>query len=351
MDENGNFTKDVAFFAGQFVFNANDAVIEKLRELGALLGRVDIEHSYPHCWRCKNPIIFRSTEQWFISMERNALRHKALQAIDQVKWIPVLGARPDLRHDRKQARLVHLTPAAWGVPLPFFIALSAARSSPTRRSWIMSSSSSASSAPTSGSSARLRISCPWGRSAPCGAGRFEKEMDILDVWFDSGVSHAAVMEHDPDLDSPADMYLEGSDQHRGWFHSSLLASVGTRGKAPYRSVLTHGFVVDGQAERCPSRWATSSAPGRVIEKHGAEILRLWVAAEDYRDDIRISPEILDRLSRPTDESATPAAISWATSSDFEPGWRSSSIGEMPKRWTAGPCTGCRNCSSGEKGLR
>lgn len=296
VDENGRFTEDVEFFAGQFVFDANDNVMKKLDEAGALLGHVPMQHSYPHCWRCKNPIIFRSTEQWFISMEKNDLRKKALAAIDEVQWIPSWGHdriygmvenRPDWCISRQRL---------WGVPITVFYCAKCKNELLTKEIldhlvalvekggadvWFEKEPKDLMPANTT---------CPH-----CQGTEFTKELNILDVWFDSGVSHAAVLEKRAELRSPADMYLEGNDQHRGWFHSSLLESVGTRGHAPYLSVLTHGFVVDGEGKKMSKSVGNTIETSEVIDKYGAEILRLWVAAADYTDDIRISDEILKRL--------------------------------------------------------
>ncbi|RNC67740.1 MAG: isoleucine--tRNA ligase [Desulfuromonadales bacterium] len=297
VDNRGRYIQSLEFFGGQFVFDANAAVIEKLKEVGALVGEGSVTHSYPHCWRCKKPIIFRATEQWFIAMERNELRTKSLAAIDKVSWVPKWGRerihgmienRPDWCISRQRS---------WGVPITAFYC--------TECGEILADGT------TMHHVADLFMEggadlwyekpaaelLPAGTVCPsCGKSAFEKEMDILDVWFDSGVSHAAVLENRAELGSPADMYLEGSDQHRGWFHSSLLASVGTRDTAPYKEVLTHGFVVDGSGRKMSKSVGNVVAPEEVIKKYGAEILRLWVAAQDYRDDVRISQEILTRLA-------------------------------------------------------
>jgi isoleucyl-tRNA synthetase len=296
VDDDGKFTKDVKDFAGRFVFDANDAINAKLNEVGALLGQVAIQHTYPHCWRCKQPIIFRSTEQWFISMEKNDLRKKALAAIDGVTWIPAWGRdriygmvenRPDWCISRQRL---------WGVPITMFYCKECDRELMTPEIldhvvglvrehgadiWFEREAND--------------LLPPGTRCPKCGGKEFKKETNILDVWFDSGVSHAAVLENRPDLTSPADMYLEGNDQHRGWFHSSLLESVGTRGRAPYRNVLTHGFVVDGEGKKMSKSVGNVIDSQTIIDEYGAEILRLWVAAEDYTEDIRISEEILKRL--------------------------------------------------------
>ena len=297
VDDQGRFTSDVQFFAGRYVFDANEAVIQKLREVGSLVHTAIYTHQYPHCWRCKNPIIFRATEQWFISMEKNKLRQKALEAIDRVTWIPRWGHdriygmvqnRPDWCISRQRA---------WGVPIIAFTCQSC-REVLAEESIVEYVSRLFEKG---GADAWFELPVkellpPGTRCPKCKGEEFSKETDILDVWFDSGVSYAAVCEKRPNLKFPADMYLEGSDQHRGWFHSSLLASAGTRGQAPYLSVLTHGFVVDGEGRKMSKSLGNVIAPDEVIKRYGAEVLRLWVAAEDYRDDIRISEEILSRLS-------------------------------------------------------
>ncbi len=297
VDDNGRFTKDVPFFAGQFVFDANEAVAAKLREEGKLLHQADITHSYPHCWRCKKPVIFRATPQWFISMEKNDLRRKALDWIDRVRWIPGWGRdrihnmvanRPDWCISRQRS---------WGVPITVFRCKDCGGyiTSPEVFDHIVALFEKEGA--DAWFSHPVEDLLPPGVACPgCGGTNVEKEMDILDVWFDSGTSFAAVVEQRPGLRLPADLYLEGSDQHRGWFHSSLLASVGTRNIAPYDCVLTHGFVVDGQGYKMSKSLGNVIAPEEIIRQYGAEILRLWVSAEDYRDDIRISQDILRRLS-------------------------------------------------------
>ena len=297
VDDQGRFTPEVAFFAGKFVFDANEDVIRKTKEVGALIHTEPYKHQYPNCWRCKNPIIFRATEQWFISMERNELRRKALAEIDRVKWIPHWGHdriygmiqnRPDWCISRQRA---------WGVPIIAFTCKGCGELLLEERyAEYVSGLFEKDGADAWFDLSPKELLPPGTRCPKCQKDDFEKETDILDVWFDSGVSYAAVLEKRPNLKSPADMYLEGSDQHRGWFHSSLLASVGTRGRAPYDSVLTHGFVVDGEGRKMSKSFGNVIVPDEVISRYGAEILRLWVAAEDYRDDIRISEEILSRLS-------------------------------------------------------
>jgi len=297
VDDNGCFTSDVDFFSGQFVFAANSHISQMLAQKGALLKEQDIVHSYPHCWRCKKPVIFRATEQWFISMEQNGLRRKALDCINQTEWIPRWGRerisgmvenRPDWCLSRQRS---------WGVPIIAFYC--------TRCNSMLLDSGIiehvADLFEREGSDIWFSRDAgdllpPETRCPACNARSFTKETDILDVWFDSGVSHAAVLEKRDELESPCDLYLEGSDQHRGWFQSSLLTSVGTRARAPYRSVLTHGFVMDGKGEKMAKSKGNVIRPEEVIKQYGAELLRLWVASENYQEDMRISPDILKRLS-------------------------------------------------------
>lgn len=297
VDDSGRFTDEVIFFAGQEVFEANKAVSRKLGEMGLLLKEENITHEYPHCWRCKKPVIFRSTEQWFISMDKTSLRQKALRAIQEVNWIPKWGQdriygliekRPDWCISRQRS---------WGVPIIAFYC-DECKGVVVSKEIIdhVAALVEKSGADIWFSETEQYLLPPGTKCPSCHSTNFRKETDILDVWFDSGVSYAAVMEARAYLESPSDLYLEGSDQHRGWFHSSLLCSVGTRGRAPYKNVLTHGFVVDGTGKAMHKSAGNVIAPEDLIRNFGAEIIRLWVAAEDYRDNIRLSEEILQRLT-------------------------------------------------------
>ncbi|MGH7899655.1 MAG: isoleucine--tRNA ligase, partial [Candidatus Binatia bacterium] len=319
VDDHGRFTNEVEGYAGQFVFDADAAIIARLGDAGRLLRSEKVTHSYPHCWRCKNPVIFRATEQWFISMEKGDLRRRVLEEIDRVRWIPAWGrerirgmmeARPDWCISRQRN---------WGVPIVAFYCANCATTLATRAT----AEHVAELFEAKGSDAWFVLGIeellPRGsRCAECGGGEFRKEEDILDVWFDSGVSHAAVLEKRGDLGWPAELYLEGSDQHRGWFHSSLLTSVMTRGRAPYETVLTHGFFVDAQGKKMSKSLGTGLSPQELLEKHGAEILRLWVAAEDYRDDMRISQEIIGRLIESFRRIRNTARFLIANLFDFDP---------------------------------
>lgn len=299
LDNQGRFLDSVEFFAGLNVFEANPKVIEKLEEKGNLLAKGKITHSYPHCWRCKNPVIFRATTQWFISMEKNDLRKKALDAIrNQVEWIPSWGEerifnmienRPDWCVSRQRL---------WGVPITALICEGCGEAW-FDAAWAKDIVSRFEKHPTGCDywfEADLADIVPHGLRCPhCGSEHWRKETDILDVWFDSGTSCAAVLEKRPECRFPADLYLEGSDQHRGWFHSSLLVSMGTRNVPPYKAVLTHGYVVDGEGKKMSKSLGNVIVPQEIIDKYGAEILRMWVSSVDYREDIRVSQEILSRL--------------------------------------------------------
>ncbi len=296
VDDHGCFTKEVEQFSGMNVFEANPHIVSLLKEKGMLVCEQEISHSYPFCWRCRKPLIFRATPQWFISMDVNDLRKKALDAIDHVKWIPSWGKnriesmvslRPDWCISRQRA---------WGVPITVFLCKDCGE--PYLNKEI--SEKIVKLFNEKGADAWFEldpkkfledVTCPH-----CGGKEFVKETDILDVWFDSGVSHAAVLEHRKELKWPATLYLEGSDQHRGWFQSSLLTSVALKDRAPYEQVLTHGFVVDSKGRKMSKSLGNVIPPDKVIKRYGAEILRLWVSAEDYRDDIKISDEILRRLT-------------------------------------------------------
>lgn len=299
LDNAGRFLPTVEFFAGMMVFDANPHVIAKLQEVGNLLAQAKISHSYPHCWRCKEPVIFRATTQWFITMDTNDLRQKVLKAIrNDVKWIPAWGEdriynmieqRPDWCISRQRT---------WGVPILALLCQDCGEAWQDPK-WMREIAERFAKHPTGCDywyEAEDSEIIPAGIKCPhCGGTHFKREKDILDVWFDSGTSFAAVMEKRPEGGFPADLYLEGSDQHRGWFHSSLLASMGTRGVAPYKNVLTHGYVVDGAGRKMSKSIGNVVAPQEVIDKHGAELLRLWVSSVDYREDIRFSDEIMSRL--------------------------------------------------------
>ena len=320
VDDQGRFTEEVGQFKGQFVFEANKGINAELKARGALVAEGHLQHSYPHCWRCKQSVIFRATPQWFISMEKTGLRQKSLAAIDKVQWIPHWGReriygmienRPDWCVSRQRA---------WGVPITVFYCESCEELMLDQEAMETVYALFERHGADVWFEKEAAEMLPAGLSCKkCGGERFVKETDILDVWFDSGVSHAAVLEMRDDLKWPADLYLEGSDQHRGWFHSALLTAVGTRQRAPYEAVLTHGFVVDADGRKMSKSVGNVVAPGEVIEKYGAEILRLWVSATDYREDIRISDTILKQLSEAYRRIRNTSRFILGNLSDFDPG--------------------------------
>jgi isoleucyl-tRNA synthetase len=302
VDDEGRFDAGGGPFKGLSVREANPVIVDWLREKGSLVVAGTIMHSYPHCWRCKEPVIFRATEQWFVSMDRAAegvrpLRDATMDAIGQVEWIPgwsvnrmasMVADRPDWCISRQRA---------WGVPIPVFTCAACGETVATDATF----------------EAVIRLfeeegADAWFKKAPaeylpagtacprCGGGDLKPEDDILDVWFESGVSHTSVLDARPELRRPADLYLEGSDQHRGWFQSSLLTSVGAYGEPPYRAVLTCGFVVDGDGRKMSKSLGNTISPIDIVAKSGADIVRLWAASADYSQDISVSEEILDRTS-------------------------------------------------------
>ncbi|HEV2416186.1 MAG TPA: isoleucine--tRNA ligase [Terriglobia bacterium] len=292
----GEFTEGE--FKGQKVFEANKPIIELLERRGALVGKAGaLDHSYPHCWRCHNPVIFRATEQWFVNMEHDALRGRALDAIKGVRWSPAWGeerisnmiaTRPDWCISRQRV---------WGVPITVFHCetcgkplMDAALAQPAMELFRKEGADAWYTHPVED------LAAPGARCPDCGSAKLRKEMDILDVWFDSGSSHFAVLGQRPDLPWPADVYLEGGDQYRGWFHSSLLVALVTHRAAPYRQVLTNGWVLDAEGRAMSKSLGTGVQPEEVIKTHGAEILRLWAASVDFREDVVISPDILARLT-------------------------------------------------------
>jgi isoleucyl-tRNA synthetase len=297
VDEAGRFLPEVEGFAGKRVFEANPEIVELLRQRGALLASGKETHAYPVCWRCRNPIIFRATEQWFIGLDRDGFRERALLAIAKVRWFPAWGqerihnmiaTRPDWCISRQRL---------WGVPIPAFYCKGCAAPVMTPELIRRVADVFAAESADAWYSRSAEELLPEGFRCPaCGGSGFEKEKDILDVWFDSGSSHAAVLAQDPSLAWPADVYLEGSDQHRGWFHSSLLIGVGTRGEAPYRQVITHGFTVDAQGKKISKSVGNDVDTQKLINTYGAEVLRLWTIMVDYREDMRFSDEMLKRVA-------------------------------------------------------
>ncbi len=291
----GHFTDDVQMFAGERVFDANPLIVDALSECGALWKHTKYDHSYPHCWRCHNPVIFLATAQWFISMDSAGLRQMALDAITRVAWYPAWGQerihnmlahRPDWCISRQRT---------WGVPIPALGCTACGEAVLTPDLVHRAADVFATYGADAWYERPLEEFVPGGFACPrCGGTAFEREQNILDVWFDSGSSHEGVLPVHPGLSWPADMYLEGSDQYRGWFHSSLLVGLGTRHQAPFREVLTHGFVVNEEGKKMSKSLGNDIPPQQIIDHSGAEVLRLWVAMTDYRDEVRLGKEVLAR---------------------------------------------------------
>jgi isoleucyl-tRNA synthetase len=331
VNDAGKFTDEFPECAGQPVLEANRRIIELLKGKGQLIGFKEVEHSYPHCWRCKTPVIFRATYQWFVSMDPGNLRSEALKQIDQVQWIPERGRdriygmilnRPDWCLSRQRK---------WGTPIPVFSCQGCATPLADPKIiehvavqvqhggadvWFTQSASELLPAGT--------------HCSQCAGNIFKKEHDILDVWFESGVSHAAVLKPQGEGWWPADLYLEGSDQHRGWFHSSLLTAVTTDGQAPYRAVLTHGFVVDGEGRKMSKSAGNVITPQEIINESGAEVLRLWVASQDYQEDLRISKDILKQLVEAYRKIRNTCRFLLSNLFDFQPGVHAVPSADLPE---------------------
>ena len=293
VDHQGRFTAEVPLWEGQKVFQANRAIIEHLQQLGALVYAEKYAHSYPHCWRCKKPIIFRATEQWFISMDKGELRGRVLEQIDKVKWVPDWGKnriwamvsdRPDWCISRQRS---------WGIPIPAVTCTSCGTTTLSEKTLAVVIDEVEKHGTDCWFEKAVEDFLPPDFCCPhCGGKSFRKEEDILDVWIDSGSSFEGVLRQNPQLSYPADLYLEGSDQHRGWFNSSIFLSVARHGHSPYHEVVTHGFIRDGKGLKMSKSLGNVIHPEEVYDKYGADILRLWAASAEYRNDINISMDIL-----------------------------------------------------------
>jgi isoleucyl-tRNA synthetase len=327
----GRFTDDVALFAGEQVFEANPAVIEALTDSGHLWHHHSFTHQYPHCWRCHNPVIFLATSQWFVRLDGDAtlpvedghmrtLRGAALHAIsDEVSWVPAWGRdriesmvanRPDWCISRQRA---------WGVPIPALDCTECGEGLLTSQLIERAALVFEKYGADAWYERPIAEFVPDGLTCPaCGGSSFVREADILDVWFDSGSSHEAVLPFRAELTWPADLYLEGSDQHRGWFQSSLLVGLATRGRPPFRQVLTHGFLIDLDGRKMSKSIGNTILPQEIIEESGAEVLRLWVTSTDYRDELRVSKEILARVVEAYRKIRNTCRILVANLYDFDP---------------------------------
>ena len=337
---NGVYLPDTELFAGQHVFKANDAVVETLKEKGALLHHHAYEHSYPHCWRHKTPIIFRATPQWFVSMDQACLRAKALEAIKGVEWMPEWGqsriegmieGRPEWCISRQRT---------WGVPIALFVHKETAELHPNTLELIENVAKLVE---------QKGIQAWWDLDTKellgSDAEQYEKVLDTLDVWFDSGVTHFSVVDARKEYEgNSADLYLEGSDQHRGWFQSSLISSIAMKDEAPYKQVLTHGFVVDGHGRKMSKSIGNVVAPKDVTNKLGADILRLWVASTDYTGEVAVSDEILKRSADAYRRIRNTARFFLANLNGFNPATDIVPVEEMVAldRWAVGRALSAQN---------
>ena len=336
VDSRGKFDNTCGEFSGQHVIKANKDIVEKLKSLNRLLHEEEVTHSYPHCWRCKKPIIFRATDQYFLRIDHNGLRKEMLETISsKVKWIPEVGEsrisamvanRPDWCLSRQRY---------WGVPIIAFYCKDCKEvlldadvieyvakivEAEGADAWFIR-----------GEEELVPVGA---KCVKCGSGNFRKETDIIDVWFDSGVSHQAVLKKRQMLDYPCELYLEGSDQHRGWFQSALITAMGIDGKAPYKQVLTHGFVVDGEGKKMSKSLGNVITPEEVMKRYGADILSLWVASRDYSEDVRLSGEILTRLADAYRKIRNTYKYLLSNLYDFDPGKDGVAYKNMPEfdRW-------------------
>jgi len=355
VDEAGRMQEGQPEYDGKTVFQANQPIIELLKSRGVLMAEAKIEHSYPHCWRCHNPVIFRATEQWFISMEApvdgSTLRQRSLDEIKKVKWIPAWGEerisnmiaeRPDWCISRQRV---------WGVPIAVFFCEGCGKLLDTKEAHTAVVDLFAREGADAWYTRDAKDILSSGAKCPgCNSANFRKETDIIDVWFESGSSQAAVLGHEPGLTWPADLYLEGGDQYRGWFHSSLLVAVGTRGRAPYRSVATNGWTLDPQGRATSKSLGNGIDPIEIAKKLGGEIIRLWVASVDFEEDVTISQELLEQqisenyrkmrntfryvLSNLPDFDPVHNAVSFANLKPLDQYWlmRTAQISDQARKW-------------------
>ncbi len=294
INDTGYFTEEAGQYAGMYYEAGGKKVIEDLEKMGALIETIPVEHQYPNCWRCKLPVLYRATEQWFASIDD--FRQDALKAINKVKWIPAWGEDRIYNMIAERQDWCISRQRVWGVPIPIFYCTSCNAHLINKETIDAVSDLFSREGSDAWFAREADEILPKGTTCPeCGHGGFRKETDTMDVWFDSGSSHDAVLETRPELHWPSDMYLEGSDQYRGWFHSSLLTAVATRGEPPYKSVLSHGWVVDGEGKKMSKSLGNVIAPEHIIKQYGADILRLWVSSADFTHDVNLSENILKQL--------------------------------------------------------
>jgi isoleucyl-tRNA synthetase len=318
VDSGGLFTAEAPGYTGQQVFKANPVIIEDLKKSGVLVHHEEFTHPYPCCWRCKQPVIFRATEQWFVLIDEGGARKRALEAVKKVRWVPgwgetrissMLEGRPDWCVSRQRS---------WGVPIPAFYCAKCEKLLFNQTTFDSIKALFAKGGADAWFTTEARDILPAGTRCECGSGEFTKESDIFDVWFESGASHRSVLMKRPELHFPAEMYLEGTDQHRGWFQVSLLASLLSNGQAPFKEVVTHGFLVDARTGDKLSKSGFLIAVDEVVAKIGAELLRLWIAGIDFTDDLPMSWEILKERAEPYRKIRNTIRHLLGNTSDFNP---------------------------------
>ena len=333
IDDSGFFTDEAGQYSGMRYDQGGKAVTEDLRKSGALMKASDFEHQYPNCWRCKQPVLYRATEQWFASID--GFRREALEAIEKVNWTPSWGKERIYNMISERQDCCISRQRVWGVPIPIFYCMDC--NAPVINKQTIEAVSDLFSREGSDAWFAREASeiLPADFNCPeCGFGEFRKEKDTMDVWFDSGSSHAAVLETRPELRWPADLYLEGSDQYRGWFHSSLLTSVASKGEPPYDAVLSHGWVVDGEGKKMSKSLGNVIAPEQIIKRFGADILRLWVSSADFTSDIHLSEDILKQLIEVYRKIRNTTRFLLGSCSDFDPDTQSVAYDSMEEidRW-------------------
>lgn len=294
VDARGYLNQYAGPYEGISVFKAHEPIFNDLKESGNILFAEDIVHSYPHCWRCKKPIIFRATEQWFASVD--AIKDAAVKACDDIKWYPAWGKERMVSMIRERSDWCISRQRNWGVPIPILYCKKCGKAIVTPETIAIISKQFAEKGSNCWYTQDAKTFLPEGYTCECGGDEFTKETDIMDVWFDSGSTHAAVVDQRDELQFPADIYLEGGDQYRGWFQSSMLTSIAAKGVAPYKTIITHGWTVDGQGRKMSKSLGNGIEPKELLKDYGADLLRLWVSSANYQEDMRIDKKILKQLS-------------------------------------------------------
>lgn len=328
VDEKGMTTAEAGKYAGMYYEKSNKIILADLQACGALLAISQIVHSYPHCWRCKHPIIFRTTEQWFCSID--ALKDDAVKACESIQWIPAWGQERMTSMIRERSDWCISRQRKWGVPIPIFICQSCGKPLINERTIQIVSDLFREHGSNAWFDRDAAEILPADMQCECGCSSFDKETDTMDVWFDSGSSWRAVIEKREHQPTPVDVYLEGNDQYRGWFQSSLLTSIATQGKAPYKIVITHGMIVDEERQKMSKSKGNGISPDDILKKYGADVMRLWVASADYRQDMRISNDMLKHLQQNYLKIRNTARYILGNLCDFDPNTDSVAYADMPE---------------------